>query len=157
MPRIEVITKIKASQKVVFDLSRSIDLHLISTKMTNEKVVAGRTSGLIKLGETVTWRAKHLGVYQNFTSKIIGCKESEYFADEMVSGAFKSFKHEHFFSFKDDKTVLKDIMVYESPLGWLGKCVDFLFLERYMIHFLTLRNKMIKEFAESGKWKTILK
>ena len=85
MPTIVLFTKIKAAKKIVFDLSRSIELHKISTESTNEKAIAGRTTGLIKLNETVTWRAKHLGVYQNFTSKVTGCKEGEFFADKMVA------------------------------------------------------------------------
>lgn len=157
MPIIIIHTKIKAPQKLVFDLSRSIDLHLISTEETNEKAISGRTEGLIELGETVTWRAKHLGVYQNFTSKVTGCKEADYFADEMLSGAFKSFHHEHFFSYENGETILKDIMVFTSPLGWLGKFVDFLFLKNYMKGFLIQRNDTIKEFAESERWKEIIK
>ena len=156
MPTIRLITKIKAKQNIVFDLSRSIDLHLISTEETNEKAIAGRTSGLIELGETVTWRAKHLGVYQNFTSKIIGCSKSDYFADEMLSGAFKSFKHEHFFTCNNEETILEDIMVYKSPLGLLGKFVDFLFLKNYMTGFLKKRNETIKKYAESEKGENLL-
>ena len=157
MPKIVLETIIKAPQKLVFNLSRSIDLHIISTDKTNEKAIAGRTEGLIELGETVTWRAKHLGVYQNFTSKVIGCKEPEYFADIMLKGAFKSFKHEHFFSYENNETTLIDVMEFASPLGLLGKLVDFLFLENYMKRFLVLRNNTIKEFAESDKWEQVLK
>lgn len=156
MPVIVLFTKIKATKKLVFDLSRSIDLHKISAEKTNEKAISGKTTGLIELGETVTWRAKHLGVYQNFTSKVTGCKEASYFADEMLSGAFKSFRHEHYFSFKDDVTTLVDVLEYISPMGFLGKLVDFLFLEKYMTDFLLLRNNTIKEFAESGKWKKVI-
>lgn len=156
MPTIVLFTKIKAAKKLVFDLSRSIELHKISTESTNEKAIAGKTEGLINLNETVTWRAKHLGVYQNFTSKVTGCRDSDYFADIMVSGAFKSFKHEHFFSFKNNITTLVDVMEYHSPLGFIGKFVDFLFLEKYMTNFLKLRNQTIKEYAESDKWKEIL-
>lgn len=47
-------TVIKNNCEVVFDLCRSIDLHLISTSKTNEKAIAGKTSGLINLNETVT-------------------------------------------------------------------------------------------------------
>ena len=46
---------------------------------------------------------------------------------------------------------MKDIFEYKSPLGFLGKIADFLFLERYMRNFLIERNTMIKEFAESGQ------
>lgn len=157
MPTIILFTKIKAARKLVFDLSRSIELHKISTAKTNEKAIAGKTEGLITTGETVTWRAKHLGVYQSFTSKVTGCRTSEYFADEMVSGAFKSFKHEHFFFDENRQTVLVDVMEYVSPLGIIGKLIDRLFLKKYMTGFLKIRNKTIKQFAESDEWKYVLK
>ncbi len=70
MPTIELHTQINAPTQTVFNLSRSIDLHIESTKQTGEQAIAGRTSGLIKLGETVTWRAKHFGIRQDLTSKI---------------------------------------------------------------------------------------
>ncbi|WP_370511510.1 hypothetical protein [Flavobacterium sp. GT3R68] len=54
MPRIILKTEIKADKKIIFDLSRSIDLHKISVHHTNEEVIAGTTSGLIGLNETVT-------------------------------------------------------------------------------------------------------
>jgi len=63
MPKIELKTYIKAPKKVVFDLSRSINLHQISTQQTNERAIGGVTAGLINIGEFVTWRAKHFGVY----------------------------------------------------------------------------------------------
>ena len=156
MPTIVLFTKIKAVQKLVFDLSRSIELHKISTKKTNEKAISGKTEGLIALNETVTWRAKHLGIYQNFTSKVIGCDSPNYFADIMLSGAFKSFRHEHYFSYEENTTTLVDVLQYVSPLGILGKFADVLFLKKYMTNFLILRNDTIKEFSETEKWKEIL-
>ena len=70
MPSIKIQTKINAPIEVVFDLSRNITLHEISTGNSNEKAIAGVTHGLINLNETVTWRAKHFGVYQRMTVKI---------------------------------------------------------------------------------------
>ncbi|WP_211224955.1 hypothetical protein [Psychroserpens burtonensis] len=55
MPVIELQTEIKAFKNIVFDLSRSIDLHKISTKQTNEQAIAVKTSGLIEMNESVTW------------------------------------------------------------------------------------------------------
>jgi hypothetical protein len=46
MPTIIIETIIKTDKQIVFDLSRSIDLHKISTKETNEEAIAGVTSGL---------------------------------------------------------------------------------------------------------------
>jgi len=156
MPTLKLKTIINADIQIVFDLSRSIDLHKISTEHTNEEAIAGKTSGLIELGEQVTWRAKHFGVYQNLTSKITNYKNPIYFTDEMVSGAFNSFKHEHHFEYINDQTIMTDYFEYVSPFGIFGKFVDFLFLKKYMITLLDKRNQTIKEFAESEKWKTVL-
>jgi len=156
MPRIKIQTEIKADKQIVFDLSRSIDLHKISTEHTNEEAIAGITSGLIELNESVTWKAKHFGITQTLTSKITEFEKPNYFADEMVNGAFKKFKHEHHFADSQNGTLMTDFFDYESPLGFLGIIADKLFLKKYMTELLTKRNLVVKEFAESEKWKEII-
>lgn len=149
MGYIKLETFIKADQKTVFDLARSIDLHQVSTAHTNERAVAGKTSGLIELNESVTWEAKHFGIIQRLSSKIIVMKYPDYFIDEMVFGAFKSFKHQHIFESKGGETIMTDIFDYVSPYGILGKLADLLFLKRYMTDLLVQRNNVIKEYAEN--------
>lgn len=157
MPVITLITTIKAPIAVVFDLSRSIDLHKISTSHTNEEAVAGKMSGLIGMDESVTWKAKHFGITQYLTSKITYYNRPHKFTDEMVKGAFKRFKHEHFFTEEKRHTVMKDIFTYKSPVGILGSAADVLFLKEYMTKLLTDRNTVVKEFAEdAAKYKKIL-
>ena len=149
MPIIQLTTLINAPIEKVFDLSRSIDLHMESTKQTGEQAIAGKTNGLIGLGETVTWRAKHFGIWQTLTSKITEFDRPNLFADEMVSGAFKSFRHEHHFTTSGDHTIMKDVFEFESPLGILGRIFNKLILTRYMTKLLEERNRVIKEIAES--------
>ena len=156
MQRIELKTIINAEKSKVFDLSRSIDLHKISTKHTNEEAIAGKIEGLIGLNEWVTWRAKHFGFYQELTSKITEFEYPNYFADEMAKGAFKSFKHEHYFSKTDGGTQMTDVFNYASPYGLLGNLADKIFLKKYMKKLLLKRNAIVKEFAETDKWKDIL-
>jgi ligand-binding SRPBCC domain-containing protein len=151
MPKIELSTIIRAPIEKCFDLARSIDLHMESTKQTGEKAIAGRISGLIELGETVTWRAKHFGIWQTLTSKIIDFDRPNYFVDEMVKGAFKSFRHEHHFSKVNGCTLMKDAFIFESPFGILGRLFNFLVLTRYMKKLLVERNRVIKEAAEFNR------
>jgi ligand-binding SRPBCC domain-containing protein len=148
MPKIELLTEINAPIEKVFDLARSIDLHIESTKQTGEQAIAGRTSGLIEPGEIVTWRAKHFGIWQTLTSKITDFNRPNFFADEMVKGAFKSFRHEHHFIKIDDHTIVKDVFVFESPLGIMGRLANIIFLRKYMIRLLSERNRVIKQVAE---------
>ncbi|MGC1632642.1 MAG: SRPBCC family protein [Gelidibacter sp.] len=156
MPKIILNTLIKADKSIVFDLARSIDLHKISTQISNETVISGKTHGLIDLNESVTWRAKHFGVYNILTSKITAFKAPDFFVDEMVSGIFKSFKHEHHFKDDANSTLMTDVFDYASPFGLLGKLADQLFLINYMTKFLLERNRVIKDFAESDQWKTVI-
>lgn len=149
MTQIELTTHINAPIERCFDLAKSIDLHIESTKQTGEQAIAGRTTGLIQLGESVTWRARHFGIRQTLTSKITELEYPNHFTDEMVSGAFKSFRHEHYFYAIHNQTVIKDIFSFESPGGWLGELFNLLVLGGYMQRLLEKRNEVIKEAAES--------
>ncbi len=149
MPTFILRTQINAPIERCFDLARSIDLHLDTMKHTGERAIAGVTSGLIGLNETVTWKAKHFGVMMKLTSKITECSVPEIFADEMLAGPFKMMKHRHVFEQKDGYTLMTDEFVYESPLGILGKLADALFLRNYMQNLIEHRNRVIKQKAES--------
>ena len=149
MPLIELKTVIKADIQTCFDLSRDIDFHRWSLEHSKEKAVAGKTSGLIGLDEWVTWEAFHFGMKQRLTSKITVFNSPNYFVDEMVSGAFKSFKHEHIFTSEGNTTVMVDKFYFESPLGILGVLANHLFLKRYMTRLLKQRNLCLKIAAEN--------
>jgi ligand-binding SRPBCC domain-containing protein len=157
MPIIELETFIKSQIEICFDLSRSIDLHRLSTTGTNEEAVEGCTSGLIKLGEQVTWRATHFGIRQKLTSKITAMEKPVHFRDEQQKGIFKFIIHDHYFEQKDGFILMKDVFFFESPFGPIGRLFDRIILTRYLTKFLLIRNEMIKEYAESEKWKAILK
>src|SRR6185436_13838609 len=140
MPILTLTTDIRAPIERVFDLSRSIDLHQTSMTGRGETAVAGVTTGLIDLGETVTWRARHFGIWQHLTSQITAFDRPRHFRDEMVSGAFARFVHDHHFAEAEPGTRMTDTFDYTSPLGLLGRVADALFLERYMRALLAERN-----------------
>jgi ligand-binding SRPBCC domain-containing protein len=156
MPVINLQTHIKANRKLVFDLARSIDLQSKYVTTSDEKAVAGRTSGLISLGETVTYKGKHLGISQQLTSKVTEFDRPHLFVDEMQKGAFKSLRHEHHFIATEEGTIMRDVFNFQSPLGILGNLANTLFLKSYMTRFLENRNKVIKDFAESERWREVL-
>jgi ligand-binding SRPBCC domain-containing protein len=150
MPHIRVTTRIAAPVEVCFDFARSIDLHVKSQAASGERAVAGRTSGLIEFGETVTWEARHLGVRQRFTSQITAFDPPRHFRDEMLKGAFASFVHDHLFFEDDDGTEMVDALDFRSPLGPLGWLVNRLYLTRYLERLLTERGLAIKSAAEAA-------
>ncbi len=156
MPIIHLTTFITAPVARVFDLSRSINLHKISTAHTNEKAIGGVMNGLINEGESVTWQAKHLFRERRFTSKIISMLKPESFTDEMAEGDFKSYRHEHHFKAVNNGTIMIDLVSFEAPYGFIGKIANRLFLKTYLEKLLLKRNEVIKEYAEGAKWKALL-
>lgn len=156
MPTIHLETIICADIKICFDLSRSIDLHKISTAKTNEKAIAGKTTGLVNINDYVTWEAVHFGIKQQLTSKITQFNSPIHFRDEQLKGAFNYFVHDHYFKTQDEKVIMTDNFKFSSPYGFIGNLFDKIVLTNYMKSFLLERNKVIKEFAETDKWKSII-
>jgi ligand-binding SRPBCC domain-containing protein len=149
MTTIQLTTQIKSPVKKVFDLARSIDFHIISAEKTKEKAIAGRTSGLIELGETVTWRGRHFRIYLIHKSIITAYEYPNNFTDEMIKGCFKTFKHQHIFYKTTYGTEMIDILEYETPYRVLGELFDNLILKKHLTQFLTARNQSIKLHLES--------
>lgn len=156
MPRFELLTEIDAPRKRVFDLARSIDLHTESMNRSREFAAAGVTSGLIGDGESVTWKARHFGIWFSLESKIVEWDPPRRFRDSMVRGPFRRMDHDHIFQTHDSGTLMRDVFDFESPMGPLGRLVDRLILERHMQKILSERNAVIKAVSESETWRRYL-
>ena len=148
MTTIKLTTVIKAPIHLVFDHARNIDIHQESAGKSNEIAIAGTTFGLINKGETVTWRGKHFGVFLQHQSLISQMEQPSYFVDEQLNGHFKSFKHHHFFEESDGKTIMTDVMEYETPFGIFGQLFDKLALKQHLTQFLIERNTYLKFVTE---------
>jgi hypothetical protein len=159
MIHFEEITLIDAPIDRVFDLSRSIEVHLLANVHENEQALAlrGLTNGLVGLGEQVTWRAKHFGLWHDLTSEATAVKPPTYLQVTMVKGIFRSMQADHLFrSLPSGATELKDTFTIAAPLPILGPIAEALFLRRYMIGLNRERNAVIKQLAESDDWQRYL-
>lgn len=88
MPTIRLETRIAAPIDTCFDLARNIDVHTRSAVRTSERAVAGITTGLIGLNDTVTWEAVHFGIRQRLTVWITEFARPHMFTDEMMRRNF---------------------------------------------------------------------
>lgn len=151
MPTLFITTDIHAPIDSCFDLSRDIGFHVRSLAHTNESAIAGRTDGLIELGETVTWQAKHLGMTQRMTVQITAMDQPTHFRDEQIDGPFKRFIHDHDFAeIGGEVTRMTDRIDFASPYGWLGRAVDEIYLAAYLERLISHRVTAIKCEASSA-------
>ncbi|HYH85342.1 MAG TPA: SRPBCC family protein [Pyrinomonadaceae bacterium] len=139
---------IHAPTAICFDLARSIDLHTVAPTPLKHRAVAGVTSGLIDLGEEVTWRGFFFGVSQRMTSKIVALDAPRTFTDEMQRGPFKRWRHTHTFEPHNGGTLMRDHVDFASPFGPLGAAFDAVFLRKFMTRLLVAQNEYLKEAAE---------
>lgn len=140
-----VVTRAQVSVERLFDQSLSIDAHLESMARSGERAVAGVTSGLIGLGETVTWSARHFGWRFRMTSEIIALDRPRRFVDEQVRGPFRTFRHEHRFETHDGQTVMTDVLTIASPV--FGRLAERLVLVPYLRRLIRQRNDVLVRAA----------
>jgi ligand-binding SRPBCC domain-containing protein len=146
---ITIYTFISAPQDVCFDLALDVSAHMKSASFSGERLVEpGRTSGMLQLGDLVTFEGRHFGIRQRFTTRIIELQRPDSFVDEMVRGSFKSLRHVHKFHIEDDQTVMRDTLTWDPPLGILGDIADVLFLRRHMERFVRKKQTQLKRLAE---------
>lgn len=157
MHELTVETRIDTPAERCFDLARSVDAHVATTRQTGERAIAGKTSGLLELGDEVTWQARHFSVRQRLTSRMTAFDRPVYFQDRMTRGAFRFLEHDHHFVISaNGGTTMLDVLRFESP-GWLAAGL----LERFLLgphleRFLIERGEQLKAIAESQHWQRYL-
>ena len=145
MRSIRLETVIAAPIGDCFGLSLSVDAHAASMQASKEQAIGGVTSGVMRLGDSVTWRARHFGVVFQMTSAITEYQPPSRFVDEQQHGPFRRWWHEHTFTpLVNGQTQMIDIVRFESPFGLLGYLADSLVLGYYMPHLLRQRNAWLK-------------
>ena len=155
MPTIVIETPIQAPIELCFDLARDVRAHAESAAFSSERVVKpGRTEGLLELGDIVAFEGRHFGLVQRFVARITELDRPNRFVDEMVEGTFKWLRHIHEFETTQAATLMRDTLIWEAPLGFIGRVADRLFLERHMRAFVAAKQNNLKRIAEkrAGSW-----
>ncbi|BCW20092.1 hypothetical protein NtRootA9_28000 [Arthrobacter sp. NtRootA9] len=127
----------------LFDLARSIDLHVDSQQKSGERAVGGVTEGLIGEGQEVAWRAKHFWVPLTMTSRVTSFDFPRSFTDEQVRGPFKAFRHVHEFAPAATGSLMTDRVEFTAPLGVLGRAVERLVLAGYLERLIRDRGRFL--------------
>ena len=146
MARIVVETFIEAPPELCYDFALNVEAHAESAAFSHERVVApGKLSGTLVLGDLVAFEGRHFGVRQRFVAKITATNRPRQFTDEMVQGIFRWLRHIHEFHPTGGGTLMRDVLEWEAPLGWI---TDPLFFRRHMTWFVTTKQQNLKRIIE---------
>jgi ligand-binding SRPBCC domain-containing protein len=153
MPVIRLVTDLDASPERAFDASLDLDLELRAGAPYGIRIArrSGRAGGIIAMGESVTWRAWQFGLPVTHTSRITAHDRPRRFVDEMDSGVFADFRHEHVFEpLPGGRTRMTDTVTYHAPLGPLGRLAERLFVDTRLRRMLADRNAEISRVCRTG-------
>ncbi len=152
MGTIRAETLLHAPIEECFAASLAVETQVGSMRSTDQVAVAGKTSGVLGLGDTVTWRARHFGFPFRMTTTVAALERPHRFVDEQVRGPFSSFRHEHAFRPLDDgRTMMTDVIEFRAPFGPIGRLLDRCVLCDYVRRLVRIRNLWIAlevEYAE---------
>ncbi|MGW0661190.1 SRPBCC family protein [Streptodolium elevatio] len=148
MARFVLVTHIKAEPRSVFEASLDVGVHTASMADACEEAVAGVTDRGLILGDTVTWRARHFGVWWRMTAEITAYEPPGFFVDEQRCGPFRSWRHEHHFVADGDATIMRDTVEFAAPFGPVGRLAEAVVLRRYMARLISNRNRHLKQTLE---------
>ena len=85
---------------------------------TQDRPIAGTTSGLLSLNDFVVWEGKHFRKLRRFKMRITEMNIPYSFTNQMVDGALKAMRHEVHLKSCTNGTIMIDILHFETAYGF---------------------------------------
>jgi len=101
-------------------------------------------------GEIVTYRINPLlNILMSLVNSITQCVEGKYFTDEQRFGSDKFWHHWHHFEEVQDGVLMKDILHYALPFGFLGEIIGNILIHK-ILGIFSFREQKLKEIFKPG-------
>jgi len=153
---IHITSFVSAPANIVCDLSR----HMLLQKKAMEKIgarqIRGVSSGLLSDNEIVLWAIRMWRKEVFFSLKITESTAGHFIREEMMQGGLESFKHLRHFKHIQNGTLVIDEIFYTMPKKFWSVWIDRLWLNKTLYTLLEERNKILRDYAETNKWKALL-
>ncbi|MCF7825308.1 MAG: SRPBCC family protein [Candidatus Marinimicrobia bacterium] len=129
---------IPASQVDVWDfISSPANLKKITPAEMGFDIVSGALPEKMYAGMIVKYRVRPLfGIPTTWVTEITHVQAGKHFVDEQRIGPYKMWHHQHILEQQADGVLMKDIVSYQPPLGFLGA----------MANAIVIRSQLAKIF-----------
>jgi ligand-binding SRPBCC domain-containing protein len=154
-------THLPASVADALTASLDLDVELAVGSRWHLRTLRGgysfRTSGIIGRGEMVRWSMRLWGIVPvRHTSKIVMLVEDDgqggaMFVDQMTTGVFSSYRHEHRYAVDGAGTWMTDDVSWRVPAGPFGALADRVYVGRMMARLVDERNaEILRRLSDSS-------
>ena len=86
-----------------------------------------------------------LGIAMHWQTKICNVEKYKVFADTQLKGPYKLWEHTHTFEEINDGVLMKDIINYELPFGFIGDFVHTLVVKKKIENIFAYRKSVLEK------------
>lgn len=85
------------------------------------------------------------GIPTNWVTEITHIRDKSYFVDEQRVGPYKLWHHQHIILPEKSGILMKDIVSYQPPFGWVGSIANALLIKNKLNEIFNYRTEVLKE------------
>lgn len=86
-----------------------------------------------------------LNIPTTWVTEITHVVEKKYFVDEQRIGPYKLWHHQHILEDLGDGVLMKDIVTYQPPMGFIGALANKLFIKKQLETIFSYRFKVVND------------
>jgi len=90
-------------------------------------------------------------IKMNWQTEILEVNQLKNFIDFQLKGPYKLWHHYHEFIENDEGVLVKDIVDYEMPFGFLGELAHKLFVKNKLEHIFDYRKNVLEKMFNNPK------
>jgi Uncharacterized conserved protein len=94
-----------------------------------------------------------LGIQTTWVTEITQVRDNNYFVDEQRVGPYSIWHHQHIIEQLPNGVIMKDIISYRPPLGFLGAIANKLFIKSKLNQIFEYRRKVLDLRFNASKMK----
>ena len=138
--------KIRASLPEIWDfLSDPRNLKTITPPYMGFDIQSAELPETMYPGMMISYRVKPLlGIPIKWLTEITHVEEGKFFVDEQRMGPYRLWHHQHILQVEKDGILMKDIITYSPPFGFLGRLANTLFIRKRLDEIFEYRRKKLE-------------
>ena len=116
------------------------NLEIITPNEMKFEVNSGNQDEKIYSGMIITYKVSPLlNLKMDWVTEITQVKKNHLFVDEQRLGPYKLWHHQHIFEDKGEYVVMKDIVTYIPPFGFLGTIANYFLIKKKLKYIFDYR------------------
>jgi ligand-binding SRPBCC domain-containing protein len=139
--------KIKANKDEIWDfISSPANLKEITPAYMGFDITSKNKGEKMYEGMLISYLVRPLfNIKTSWVTEITHIKEGHFFIDEQRMGPYKMWHHQHFVEEIPGGVLMKDIVSYIPPFGWLGAIANQLIIKNKLVQIFTFRKEALEK------------